>query len=305
MARRLRVQYLGALYHVINRGNYRSDIFASAGAAKSFQATLGETCERYAWKVHAYVIMRNHFHVALETPEPNLVDGMHWLQTTYSSRFNRFRDERGHLFQGRYRALLIEDGRVLTRVVNYVHLNPVRAKIVLPEQVAAFRWSSLSFWAKSSRPGWLAPGDTLRALGMEDGPTGWQGYVRYLIELSGDVQEQKRQGFDQFSSGWAIGTAAWRQAVARQFSHLALERGFESGEIREIKEARWLDALTQHLKETGRSVTELATSPKAIKWKILAAARLRRQFGAPYRWIAEHLAMGSPDAVRVSVARSK
>ena len=68
---------------------------------------------------------------------------------------------------------------------------------------------------------------------------------------------------------------------------------------------RWLDALTQHLKETGRSVTELATSPKAIKWKILAAARLRRQFGAPYRWIAEHLAMGSPDAVRVSVARSK
>jgi REP element-mobilizing transposase RayT len=290
---------------VINRGNYRRDIFESAGAANSFQATLGQTCERYAWRVHAYVIMRNHFHVALETPEPNLVDGMHWLQTTYASRFNRFRDESGHLFQGRYRALLMEDTRVLARVVNYIHLNPVRAEIVLPPHVAAFRWSSLSRWAKPSRPDWLVVADTLRALGLEDNPSGWQAYVRYLIELSSDVQEQKRQGFEDLSRGWAIGTFAWRQAVARQCSQLALERGFESDEIREIKETRWRDALTQHLRDTGRRIEELATAPKAAEWKIQAATLLRRQFGAPYRWIAKHLEMGSPDAVRVSIARSK
>ena len=180
MTRRLRVQYSGALYHLINRGNYRRDIFESAGAAKSFQATLGQTCEQYAWKVRAY-----------------------------------------------------------------------------------------------------------------------------LIELSGDGQEQQRQGFDELSRGWAIGTPAWRQAMARHYSHLALERGFESGEIRAIKEARWRDALNQHLKETRRSTADLATAPKAPPWKIDAAARLRRQFGAPYRWIAEHLKMGSPDAVRVRVARAK
>jgi REP element-mobilizing transposase RayT len=105
MARRLRIQYPGAIYHVINRGNYRRDLFTSPGEAQAFLATVKEAKERMGWHVHAYVLMRNHYHLAIETPEPNLVQGMHWLQTTWSSRFNRFRSESGHLFQGRYRAL--------------------------------------------------------------------------------------------------------------------------------------------------------------------------------------------------------
>ena len=104
MAPRLRIQYEGALYHVINRGNFQHDAFQSAGAAKAFVATLGEACERHAWRVHAYVVMRNHYHVARETPLANLVDGMHWLQRKFSSRFLRFRRLRGHVFQGRYQA---------------------------------------------------------------------------------------------------------------------------------------------------------------------------------------------------------
>src|SRR5258706_14385578 len=143
MARRLRIEFEGALYHVINRGNFQRDVFQSAGAAKAFEAALGEACERHHWRVHAYVIMRNHYHLALETPEANLVAGMHWLQSTYASRFNRFRRARGHLFQGRYQALLVEDAGALVRVANYRHLNPVRAKIVAAAQVATFRWSSL------------------------------------------------------------------------------------------------------------------------------------------------------------------
>ena len=130
MARKLRIQFEGALYHVINRGNYRRDVFSSPGAAQAFVELLGEALPRFGWRLHAFVIMRNHYHLALETPVPNLVDGMHWLQSSYATRFNRFRQERGHLFQGRYQAILVEDLTAMGRVVDYIHLNPVRAALV-------------------------------------------------------------------------------------------------------------------------------------------------------------------------------
>src|SRR5882762_1505194 len=105
MARRLRIERAGAIYHVLNRGNYRSDVFASQGAKLAFLKCLAEACEKTGWIVHAWAVMRNHYHVALETPEPNLVEGMSWLQTAFCSRFNRYRKENGHVFQGRYKAL--------------------------------------------------------------------------------------------------------------------------------------------------------------------------------------------------------
>ena len=156
MARKLRLQYAGAFYHVINRGNYRADVFASDGAKEAFLKCLGEACEKTGWKVHGYVVMRNHYHLALETPEPNLVEGMQWLQSTYANRFNRFRGERGHVFQGRYQAIVVEDGAHVGAVTHYIHLNPVRAGIVAVRQVGDYRWSSLCFLAKrGARPGWL------------------------------------------------------------------------------------------------------------------------------------------------------
>ena len=145
MARKLRLQYAGAFYHVINRGNYRADVFASDGAKDAFLECLGEACAKTGWKVHGYLVMRNHYHLALETPEPNLVEGMQWLQSTYANRFNRFRGERGHVFQGRYQAIVVEDGAHLGAVAHYIHLNPVRARIVSVRQANEYRWSSLRF----------------------------------------------------------------------------------------------------------------------------------------------------------------
>jgi REP element-mobilizing transposase RayT len=119
MPRKLRIQHPGAMYHVINRGNYRNDIFGEEGSAQAFMNTLYAAVEQYGWKLHAYVLMRNHYHLALETPMPNLVDGMHWLQGTFSNRFNRHRKQNGHVFQGRYKAILLEDKTILCRVVDY------------------------------------------------------------------------------------------------------------------------------------------------------------------------------------------
>jgi putative transposase len=87
MARKLRIQYPGALYHVINHGNYRRDVFETAGAARAFEECLWKSCEIHQWVLHAHVVMKNHFHLALETPNANLVEGMHWLLGTFSTPF--------------------------------------------------------------------------------------------------------------------------------------------------------------------------------------------------------------------------
>jgi REP element-mobilizing transposase RayT len=109
MARKLWLEFEGAKYHVISRGNYRKDIFEGR-SAEAFEKTLFEACEKCGWKLHAYVIMSNHYHLAVETPEGNLVDGMRWLQGVFGNRFNAFRGERGHVFQSRYKSLVVEEG---------------------------------------------------------------------------------------------------------------------------------------------------------------------------------------------------
>ena len=96
-----RIEYPGAIYHVINRGKYRKELFLKQNTGEAFERCLFEIVDRCGWKLHAYVIMSNHYHLAVETPEPNLVVGMKWLQSTFATRFNRLRKERGHVFQGR------------------------------------------------------------------------------------------------------------------------------------------------------------------------------------------------------------
>ena len=110
MARKLRLEYPGAIYHVMNRGDRREPIFQDDRDRTRFLETLGEACAKADWQVHAYCLMTNHFHLVLETPQGNLVAGMKWFLGTYTSRFNRRHKLFGHLFSGRYKSLIV-DGR--------------------------------------------------------------------------------------------------------------------------------------------------------------------------------------------------
>ena len=260
MARKLRIQYPGALYHVINRGNYRRDLFVNVGEAKSFIETVREATERMGWRVHAYVLMRNHYHLALETPEPNLAEGMHWLQGTWANRFNRFRKENGQLFQGRYRSILVENIATMAKVVDYIHLNPVRAKIVPPELVKAYRWSSLAGIVKEEA--WVK-GDGWRGEGrFKDNESEGKAYEAYLIEVGRDEKGWEKLGIKGLSRGWALGSSGWRRAIAKAHGQMALNPGMELKEVRDLRIGAWETAVQRELDRLGKKDVDFVTKPK-------------------------------------------
>jgi REP-associated tyrosine transposase len=156
----LRVEYAGAIYHVMNRGDRREPIFKDDADRQRFLETLAEACVKRGWQVHAYCLMPNHFHLVVETPQPNLVVGMKWFLGTYTNRFNRRHKLFGHSFSGRYKSLLVDGSGngYLKTVCDYVHLNAARAKLLRPhEPLRSYPWSSWPEYLKapSRRPGWL------------------------------------------------------------------------------------------------------------------------------------------------------
>jgi REP element-mobilizing transposase RayT len=149
------VEFDGAIYHVTSRGNAREDIFDDDGDRKAFLAVLGRVVNRFSWACHAYCLMDNHYHLVIETPQANLSKGMRQLNGVYTQLYNRRHRTVGHLFQGRYKAILIQKESHLLEVCRYVVLNPVRAKAV--ERVEHWKWSSYRRTAGLVKsPPWLA-----------------------------------------------------------------------------------------------------------------------------------------------------
>ena len=208
MARKIRIEYAGAIYHVMNRGDRREPIFKDDTDRQRFVETLGEASQKTDWEVQAYCLMGNHFHLVVETPKPNLVSGMKWLLGTYTSRFNRRHRLFGHLFSGRYKALLV-DGRgkgYLRTVCDYVHLNPARARLLSDaEPLRNYRWSSFVEYLKkpSQRARWLRVGRLLGEMGIpKDSPAG-------RAQFEKRTEQRRREDLDQewkgIRRGWCLG----------------------------------------------------------------------------------------------------
>ena len=145
MARPLRIEYPGALYHVISRGIEKKDIFQDSRDRMRFLGLLEECCERFGIIIYCYVLMSNRYHILLVTTQANLNRVMHWLNTCYASYFNYRYKRNGPLFQGRYKAILVDKDHYLLELTRYIHLNPYKAGIV--KDPAAYRWSTYrSYW---------------------------------------------------------------------------------------------------------------------------------------------------------------
>jgi len=303
MARKLRLEYPDACYHVINRGNYRSNLFGSEGAAESFQKCLFEACAAYGWRLHAFVIMRNHFHLAVETPEPNLSEGMKWLQGTWAMRFNRYRKECGRPFQGRYKALHVEAGHALAQVVHYIHLNPVRAGIVTPERLRNFRHSSLRWFTGKKRPAFLVPSTVLTECGgLPDSSRGWKMYLSYLLVLAEEDAKRREKRFGRLSRGWAIGSKEFKVELKTELTkRITAGTPFTLlGADREAqlfaRAALWEARLGEIAEAFGVNLDQLPVT-KSAPVKLALAAVMKATTSVTNRWIAERLQMGAVSSV--------
>jgi putative transposase len=304
MARKLRLEFPGACYHVINRGNYRAPIFGTEKAKAAFEGCLFEACEKSGWLLHAFVLMSNHYHLAIETPEGNLVAGMQWLQATFANRFNRLRNERGHLFQSRYKSLLVEEGAPLGQVCHYLHLNPVRAGLLPMERLPEYRASSYWYLWQEKRPSFLRVETALTEAGaLADTPAGRDAYAQYLIWQATEGPAGKTQAYVSLSRGWALGTREFKAALIKDYALAETSRAWEKMGQREIRETRWAERLAHGLEVLGKTAVEIISERKAAPWKVALAARLKQITQADNRWIAEKLRMGTPVAVSHHVGR--
>lgn len=305
MARKLRLEFPGACYHVINRGNYRHNVFATHKTKAAFVACLFEACVKSAWILHAFVVMRNHFHLAVETPEGNLVAGMQWLQATFANRFNRLRDERGHLFQGRYKALLVEAGDPLALVCDYIHLNPVRAGILPVDRLNEYAHSSYPLLSRPrDRPAFLQFHESLRAAGeLPDQPDGWERHAEHLAWQIAQGPAGKSKAYVNLSRGWAIGSSGFKADLLRDHTLATETRAWETHGAQELRELRWNLALAKALEAAAKTPEEIASSAKSAAWKLAIAAHLKLHTQAPNRWLARQLHLGAPTAFSSNLSR--
>jgi len=296
MPRKLRIQYPGAMYHVMNRGDRREDIFKDDTDRQRFLGSLGEACFKTEWQVHAYCLMRNHFHLVIETPQANLVAGMKWLLGVYTKRFNIRHRLCGHLFAGRYKALLVDGSGngYLRTVCDYVHLNPVRAKLLKPkEPLERFAWSSYGLYLKTGRkrPIWLRVDRLLGEHGIaRDSEAGRKEFARQMEKRR--LEEDGMEEYEEVRRGWCLGSEEFREELLASAaervgpSHYGQERR-ESGQVKAER------IVVQELKRLRWAESELQARRKGDKHKVALAGRLRRETTMSLKWIAQRLNMGS------------
>ncbi|MGH1430765.1 MAG: transposase [Neptuniibacter sp.] len=150
MSRALRIEFPGAYYHITSRGNARSDIYLNDEARRYFLTLMQQVCERFRWFCHGYCLMDNHYHLLIETAEANLSKGMRHLNGVYTQWFNRTFGRVGHLFQGRYKAILVDSDSYLLELCRYIVLNPVRSRMC--HDASEWPWSSYRSTAGLCQP---------------------------------------------------------------------------------------------------------------------------------------------------------
>jgi REP element-mobilizing transposase RayT len=254
---------------------------------------LDEACGKTGWQVHAFCLMRNHFHLVVETPQANLIAGMQWLLGTYTARFNRRHKVFGHLFGGRYKSLLVDGsgGGYLKTVCDYVHLNPARAKLLQAEErLSAFAWSSYPLYLSgpSRRPAWLRVDRLLGPWGVrrEDG-AGRRQFQRGMEQR----RQEKPEDLKRVRRGWCLGDDGFREKLLARLGEGVGEH-HDGEEIGQSEEAKAEGMVTEGLAQAGWGESELELRRKADGAKVELARRLRRETTLGWRWIARRLHMG-------------
>ena len=315
MARSVRVEFPGAFYHVMARGNRREPIFLDKEDGKQFVKALGEVCAMTGWRVHAWVLLSNHYHLMIETPEPNLVAGMKWLQNTLTRRFNVRHRAWGRVFGDRYKAVVVEGGQrfYYETLMDYIHLNPMRAGLVrvgTGESILNYPWSSVAMGygvPANKRAKWLAAGEGLSVFGFSDTAAGHRRMVERLdrraveegLESCGLVAlpEKVDARCSHLRRGWYWGNQSFAERM-RKLAEKKLKRtksrAYRSAAARQthgLEQAqRWLQ---EGLEAAGLAREDLSSVRGSDPRKVSLAELLWRRTTVTQEWLADKLQMRS------------
>ena len=323
MARQVRIQFEGAVYHVMARGDRRENIIGGDKDRWMFIETLDEACEKTGWLVHAWILMSNHYHLVLRTPQANLVAGMRWLQNTYTRRFNVRNQLWGHVFGGRYKAVLVESrefgsGDYLSNLIDYVHLNPIRAGIINPakQSLTDYPWSSLRRGyavSPQKRPSWLKTDDGFGVLGLDDSVKGRRQYVKRL-------EDQAREGVkapalsehqslqSTLRRGWYWGSEQFREFLLKKVDATAIRRNrnYQSTQMgRDHAQAEAERIVQEGLQRFGLSESDLKSLPGSDPRKVAIAETIHKSTTTLLSWTAKRLQMKSAANVSQQLIRQR
>jgi REP element-mobilizing transposase RayT len=304
MGRNPRIEFEGAVYHVMCRGNRQEAVFRDEHDCRMFLNSLEEVCSRTGWRIHAYVLMGNHYHLLLETPHAHLVDGMRWLQGTYTKRFNIRHKQWGHLFQSRYKALLVDPGGdYFLTVSSYIHLNPARANCfdLKKGKLSDYLWSSYPLYLRpAKRPEWLAVERTLGNRGLSDDTPGRTKYRQYLQERVLEIAcsenpHEVDERWAEIRRGWCFGSAEFRDRMVESLDGVMKGRRRDSYVGDETRKHDTLEAerlLSEGLNLFKLHLSDLPGLRKNDPRKKVIAWHIRKNTSVKNEWIARQVRMG-------------
>ena len=229
MARQLRIEYEGGFYHITSRGNQREKIFWDSKDRERLKRILDRTKERYGYLLHAYVFMENHYHLLVETPRANLHQIMQNINTSYTVFVNRKYKRSGHLFQGRYKAFVVDKDEYLLALSRYIHLNPVR--VGAAKRAEEYRWSSYREYSDGGRGGGLADTDETLGFFSKQRDSAVRKYKEFV---EAGIQSQAKTPLED-ATGSVLGGEAFREKVLK-FIKTPSDK-LEISEVKKIKRA--------------------------------------------------------------------
>ena len=297
------------------RGNRQASVFRDGRDNEIFLDTLGEACVRCGWRVHAFVLMGNHYHLLLETPEPNLVTGMQWLQGTYTKRFNVRHKEWGHLFQGRYKALLVDGvGDYFSTVASYIHLNPARIRGFDSEKtkLEEYAWSSYPGYLQTdNRVDWLCVERVLSGAGLTDTPSGRRRYKammeRRVLEMKQFSEPWKAdEAWNRIRRGWCFGDEGFHNEMMRYLDGSLESKkrsSFSGEEVRQHDEVEAERIVGLGMQVLGLTDDQLTAQIKGSPEKVALSWLVRRHTCVRNEWIKKRLQMGTATTLSESLRR--
>ena len=303
------------MYHVMAWGDRREAIVRDDQDHVTFLRTLAEACERTGFRVHAYVLMTNHYHLLLETPQANLARGMGWLQNAYTRRINTRHRLWGHVFGGRYKSILVEPGNCFWVLMDYIHLNPVRAGMLKEtDGLESYPWSSVKNYvsAARSRPEWMETETGFEVCGCEDSAGGRREYLE-VLERRVDWKHPTKAGaaysegegkpelavHSAMRRGWFFGSQKFREKLLKLASGKLRERagkksdGYNGEDVRDHGEQRARELLQAGLEYFQTTQSELCDARKSDWRKGLLAELIQAETTMRLDWISGELGMGT------------